>query len=117
MKPCISRFAPTERSRAGRVVIQAALASAQSRAFEQLVGVELSLSRLEQSEVVLQALREQVGLDAGLAEALSRVTLAEEDATCTGWLDKATHVFMCSTAFGATACRRYGVQWPALCLI
>lgn len=96
----------TGRCHAGRVVIQAALSCARSTMFSQLVGVELSLSRLEQSEVVLQAMMEQLGDNPDATEALSRVSFVEEDATCTSWLDKATHVFMCSTAYGATACRR-----------
>lgn len=90
----------------GRVVMQAALLCGSS--FSRYVGLELSASRLDQAEHVLARLREEAGrqADAAASSALARVDFYEEDVTQSPWLDKATHVFICSTAFGAAACRQ-----------
>jgi tRNA G46 methylase TrmB len=90
----------------GRVVLQAALLC--GARFSRYVGLELSSSRLEQAEHVLARLREEAGRKADVAasDALVRVDFYEEDVTQSHWLDQASHVFICSTAFGAVACRQ-----------
>jgi tRNA G46 methylase TrmB len=90
----------------GRVVMQAALLC--GRQFSRYIGLELSTSRLEQAETVLARLREEAGRqqDIAASDALARVDFYEEDVTQSPWLDAASHVFICSTAFGAVACRQ-----------
>ncbi|KAL6761321.1 hypothetical protein V8C86DRAFT_2535640 [Haematococcus lacustris] len=95
----------------GRVVLQMALAC--GHAFQRYIGLELSSTRLDQSEQVLSWLREELGRDPAAADALARVDFYQEDVTSSAVLAEATHVFMCSTAFGAGACRQVVEQLAA----
>lgn len=81
----------------GRVVLQLALET-DDTTLARLIGVELAGSRHEQAEWVLQALTTSLA---------RRVEFVQADVTtgARGVLQAATHVFMCSTAFGASACR------------
>ncbi|KAJ9533813.1 hypothetical protein QJQ45_026906 [Haematococcus lacustris] len=95
----------------GRVVLQMALAC--GHAFQRYIGLELSSTRLDQSEQVLSWLREELGRDPAAADALACVDFYQEDVTSSAVLAEATHVFMCSTAFGAGACRQVVEQLAA----
>ncbi|KAJ9506646.1 hypothetical protein QJQ45_003730 [Haematococcus lacustris] len=95
----------------GRVVLQVALAC--GHAFQHYIGLELSSTRLDQSEQVLSWLREELGRDPAAADALACVDFYQEDVTSSAVLAEATHVFMCSTAFGAGACRQVVEQLAA----
>ncbi|GFH25461.1 hypothetical protein HaLaN_23428 [Haematococcus lacustris] len=53
----------------GRVVLQMALAC--GHAFQRYIGLELSSTRLDQSEQVLSWLREELGRDPAAADALA----------------------------------------------
>ncbi|KAF5838139.1 hypothetical protein DUNSADRAFT_3334 [Dunaliella salina] len=88
----------------GKVVIATALFS--GRAFSQYTGLELSGIRYEEGEHVLQQLRLLLGLIPEAASALARVDLLNEDITTSPEIDKATHVFLCSSAFSAPGCRK-----------
>mmetsp|Transcript_20009 Transcript_20009/g.55703 ORF Transcript_20009/g.55703 Transcript_20009/m.55703 type:complete len:363 (-) Transcript_20009:778-1866(-) len=88
----------------GKVVISTALFA--GRAFSQYTGLELSGIRNEEGEHVLQQLRLLLGLVPEAASSLAKVDLLNEDITTSPEVDKATHIFLCSSAFSAAGCRK-----------
>ncbi len=100
MKCVITRFAGL-----GRVLLHSALTGTSGN-FCRLIGLELSDSRLEQAEYTLERLRDAYVDDPAVTERLNRVEFHREDVTSSALSLEATHVFMCSTAFGAVACRK-----------